>query len=245
MRSPNLTRAAALATLISVAWFRSEASAQDPTEKEAPPSIRVTAEATVTAPPDEALIEIGVVTQAEEAKTAAAENARSLDAVRGEVRKLLASKAQLQTIGYSVRPNYRYPKEGGEPKIVGYTATNVLQVKTDQLDQVGAVVDAATQAGSNHIQRLQFRLKREDTVRAEALRQAAVTARAKADAIASALDLRVVRVLRVEEGGPVAVPIVRAAQRPLAEASARVPTPVEAGTLDVRATITLTVEVAP
>jgi uncharacterized protein YggE len=243
MRSSKLTAAMALATLISVALFRSEVLAEASMEKTAPPAIRVTAEATVTAAPDQASIEIGVLTQAKDAKTAAAENARNLDAVRAEVRKLLSEKADLQTIGYSVRPNYRYPKEGGKPRIVGYTATNVLRVKTNQLDEVGAVIDAATQAGSNQIQRLQFRLQREDAVRAEALRQAAVTARAKADAIASALDLRVVRVLSVEEGGPAAAPIVRTAQRSMAEGSAQVPTPVEPGTIDVRATITLTVEV--
>jgi hypothetical protein len=84
-------------------------------------------------------------------------------------------------------------------------------------------------------------LKDEEPVRREALALAAVRARAKADAIAEALGTRVVGVRRVEEGGG-SVPVAR--HRAMAM-EASVATPVEAGDVEVRATVSLTVEIAP
>src|SRR5205807_1545823 len=71
----------------------------------------------------------------------------------------------------------------------------------------GTVTDSATQAGANHVQGIQFTLRDQDAVRAEALRQAATRARAEADVLAAALGLKVVRVLSVEENSPRVVPV--------------------------------------
>src|SRR5436190_20513458 len=146
------------------------ALAQDSPDKMVRPSIRVTGDSTVTVKPDQAEISIGVVTQAPAAGTAAAQNAQKQDTVIAELRKLLGAGADIKTISYSLSPNYRYPKEGGQPTITGYTATNVVQVKTPDLTQVGKVIDLATGSGANTIQSLRFTLKDESGARAQALR---------------------------------------------------------------------------
>jgi uncharacterized protein YggE len=142
-------------------------------------------------------------------------------------------------------PNYRYP-QGGKPEIVGYTATNVLRIRTATLGNVGKLIDGAMQAGANSIHRLIFNLKDEQAAQLQALRLASSKAKAKAEAMAEALGLRVVAVLSVVEGDrgvrPVMVPQPRAAQM---EALAAAPTPVEAGTVEVRSSVTLTGELAP
>jgi uncharacterized protein len=218
------------------------AFAQAPAEKTIQPSIQVTGDATVTVKPDQAEISIGVVTQAQTAQGAAAQNAQRQDTVIAELRKALGSNADIKTISYSISPNYRYPKEGGQPTITGYTASNIVQVRTGNLAQVGKVVDLATQSGANNIQALRFTLKDEAAPRAQALREASIKARAKAEAIASALGLRILRVLRVDEGGQmVSIPI---AGRGFAETALAAQTPVEPGTIDVKAIVTLTVEIA-
>jgi uncharacterized protein YggE len=207
------------------------------------PVIRVTGRAMVTAAPDHATIQLGVVAQADSAERAARENAEKLDAALEAIRAALGPAAEIKTHGYSLHPDYRAPKPGGERKIVGYTATNVVQVDTGALDLVGKVVDVATTAGANELRSLRFVLKNGRDARAQAVSQAARNARAKADAIASALDLRVVRILSVDEGGPSFLPEARRAQRFLAAESAAAPTPIEPGTLEVHATVTITVEV--
>ncbi|HSE97725.1 MAG TPA: SIMPL domain-containing protein [Blastocatellia bacterium] len=217
-----------------------QASAED---KPARPVIRVTGEARVAARPDQATIHVGVVTQATTAQAAAAQNAQKLDATIKELRGALGTQAEIKTISYSLNPNYVYPREGGQPRIDGFIASNTVEVKTGDLTQVGKVIDIATQAGANNIQALSFGLKDEEGVKAQALREAAAKARTKAEAIASALGVKIVRVLMAEEGSVRALPI-QGRDYIAAREAASVPTPVEPGNVDVHAIITLTFEVS-
>ena len=223
------------------------ALAQEPSDRTIHPSIVVSDEATVTVKPDQAEINIGVVTQAPTAQAAAAQNAQKQDAVISDVRKILGPGADIKTISYSLNPNYRYPKDGGQPTIAGYNASNTIQVKTTSLAQVGNIIDLATESGANNIQALRYTLKDETVARTQALREASAKARAKAEAIASALGLKIQRILRVEEGGSTTrpMPVMRMSAEFGAMRSQQAPTPVESGSIDVRATIALTVEVAP
>ena len=233
-----------VAVLLACAGAASPARAQ-PAPASPVSSIRVTGDARVTARPDRVQIDIGVTTRAAQSQEAASQNAREVDAVLAAVRKATGPAADLKTISYSLNPTYQYHPKGEEPTITGYSALNVVQVTLDDLAKIGTVIDSATQAGANHVQGIQFTLRDQDAVRAEALRQAATRARAEAEVLAAALGLKVVRVLGVEENSPRVMP-VRAylgAQRSMATAAA--PTPVEAGTLDVTADVMLTVEVSP
>lgn len=220
------------------AVFAVSAAAQEQTER-LPPHIRTSGEAIVSVMPDRARIDIGVVSQSESSQTAATQNAAKLEAVLASLRTLLGADADIKTISYTLNPNYRYPREGGEPTITGYTATNVVRITLDDLTQVGKVIDAATQTGANRIQQLQFTLKDERPTEAQALREAATRARQKADVLANSLGLKIVRVIAVVESGPPVVP-VRDVAFARAEAAA---TPIEPGTIDVRASVTITVEV--
>ena len=207
-------------------------------------SIRVTGDARVTAKPDRVQIDIGVTTRAAQSQEAASQNARQVDAVLAAMRKATPA-AVLKTISYSLNPTYQYHSNGEEPTITGYSAVNVVQVTLDDLAKIGTVIDSATLAGANHVQGIQFTLRDQDAVRAEALRQAATRARAEADMLAAALGLKVVRVLSVEENSPRLVPVRAYMGAPRAVVSTAMATPVEAGTLDVTADVVLTVEVSP
>jgi len=207
-----------------------------------PPSIRTTGEATITARPDRVVIQIGVVTQASTAQNAASTNAQKLDAALHELKQAAGPAAQIKTISYSLDPNYRYP-QNSQPTIAGYTAHNVVEVTADDIGAAGKIIDAATRSGANTIQSLQFTLKNDQEAHAQALREAATKARADAEAIAAALGVKILGVLSAEEGNapeprPIMMPMARMAA---AEAP---PTPVTAGTIDIRATVTLTVEVS-
>jgi len=208
-------------------------------------SIRVTGDARVTARPDRVQIDLGVTTRAATSQEAASHNARQVEAVLAAVRNAAGSAAVVKTISYSLNPHYRFHPSGGEPTIEGYSAQNVVQVTLDDLARIGSVIDAATGAGANHVQGIQFTLRDQDAVRAEALREAVTRARAQADLLAAALGLKVVRVLTVEETSPRVVPVRVFAGVPRAAAAEAAPTPVEAGTLDVTADVTLSVEVSP
>lgn len=234
-----------IALLAMLALWASIASAQQNERGSRPPSVTANGEAVITVEPDQAQIDIGVVTQAKNAPEAAKENAEKLARVMSEVKKLLGKGDEIKTANYSLSPNYRYP-QGGKPEIVGYTATNVLHIKTSALENVGKLIDTAMQSGANTIQRLLFTLKDEQSAQLQALRLASTKAKAKAEEMAKALGLRIVRVLSITEGErgvrPIVMPQPRVTQM---EAAAATPTPVEAGTIEVRSSVTLTAEVGP
>ena len=202
--------------------------------------VRATAEATVSASPDQARMTVAVVTQAQTAAAAAAENATKANAVLAALKSALEPAAEVKTAGYTISPVHVYPPQGGEPRITGYSAANRLAVTTNDLSRVGAAIDAATKAGANSIDGVQFTLRDDTAVQAQALSRAAALARERAGAIASGLGLTLGEVLHAEEASAVVRPMfMEAAAIRTADAS----TPIEAGTIEVRATVTITVRI--
>ena len=226
----------------AVVLLASNASAQQREHRPRTPSITVNGEAMISVEPDQAQIDIGVVTQARSAPEASKENAERLSRVLAEVKKLLGKSDEVKTSGYSLAPNYRYP-QGGKPEIVGYTASNTVRIKTNTLDLVGKLIDGAMQSGANNINRLMFTLKDEQGAQLEALRTASAKAKVKAEAIAVSLGLKIVKIVSITEGERTIQPIYRQAMSARAEV-AQTPTPVEPGTVEVRSTVTLTAEVS-
>jgi uncharacterized protein YggE len=218
------------------------AGAQQDRPRPRVPSITVTGEATISAEPNQAQIDIGVVTQARTAPEASKENAERLTRVLAEVKKLLGKADEVKTSGYALTPTYRYP-QGGKPEIVGYNASNTVRIKTTNLEIVGRLIDSAMQAGANNVNRLMFTLKDEQGAQLEALRAASAKAKTKAEAIAASLGLKIVKVASVTEGERAIQPIFRQALAARAEA-APTPTPVEPGTVEIRSTVSMTVEVS-
>ena len=220
----------------------STAGAQQTNDRPKIPSITVSGDAAVSPEPDQAEIDIGVVTQSRAAPDATKENAERLARVLAEIKKQLGKGDEVKTSGYSLAPNYRYP-QGGKPEIVGYTASNTLHIKTTNLSLVGRLIDSAMQAGANNVNRLVFTLKDELAAQLGALKMASAKARAKAEAVAAALGLKIVRIVSVNEGERLVQPIYRQAMAARAEA-ASAPTPVEPGTVELRSTVSMTVEVS-
>ncbi len=210
------------------------------------PHIRVTGRATVSEKPEKASVDVGVVTEAPEAKDAARLNAEKLDFVLKAIRNDLGSGANFETVSYSLNPVYRYPEARTEPVLTGYSATNVVRVKELALDKVGEVIDLATSSGANSVANIAFGLRDEAAAKARALREAAIDARAKADALANALGLQVLGILSVSEGEPDIVRPMPTYRAEMAMAQAGPPpTPVEVGVIEVRAIVTLVVLIKP
>ncbi len=209
----------------------------------APSTVRASGEASVSAKPDRVRIDIGVVTQASTAEAAASRNAAQTTAVLSKLKSILGPAGSLRTANYSLNPELHYAPNGGSPTVTGYSANNTVQLTLDDLALAGKALDAATAAGSNSINGIQFLLKDDSSVHAEALRQATLKAKSNAETIAGAMGLHIVRLVTAEAEGM--APPRMFESMGMAQSAARVPTPVESGSIDVRATVTVTVEVAP
>jgi uncharacterized protein len=235
-----------LAALALAAAASSDALARATAPPANPPAtLRVTGRARLVEAPDRVYVDIGVTTEAPSSRTATSENASRLNGVIGAIRRGAGPGAQLTTIRYLLTPDYRYHPNGTAPTIVGYTVTNVVELRLDELDKIGRVLDAATQAGANRVESIRFALRDAEAAKMQALREAALDARAQARALAGALGLRIVRIASADEQSPAILQV-----HPIFAQSARVdasrePTPLEPGSLDVDASVALTVEVAP
>jgi uncharacterized protein YggE len=207
-------------------------------------SIEVSAEGVAEAAADLALLDFGVVTQAETAAAASRENAKRMQAVLDAVRKAAGENARLSTGAYSVRPVYATSRDGAPPRVTGYQVSNVVHLRTTTLARVSDAIDAAIAAGSNQVQRLAFGLASDDAPRREALGKAVATAQDKAQTIAAALGVKLGPVYSVVEQDTGRVqPLLRQAAA-FAAAPESAPTPVEPGQLEVRARVMLTYEIA-
>jgi len=81
-------------------------------------------------------------------------------------------------------------------------------------------------------------VKNEAPARAQALGEAVREARGNAEAMAAAMGMHLGRVLLLEQGNP---GVIRPVVRQFAAAATAAPTPIEPGTVEVRATVTLTI----
>jgi len=151
--------------------------------------------------PDIAYINLGTVTEAETITAAQTKNAAVSTSIRQSLESLGIKDEYIKTAHYAVTPIYNNDDNGRRtPTIKGYQITNSILVTTLP-DKAGDVVDSALNAGANQVNTIRFGKKDEDGVRNAALAQAVRNAISKADAIADALNKRVVRVKSVNENG--------------------------------------------
>lgn len=222
-------------------------AAQQPTDS-GPRTITVSANATVQREPDRATVMLAVESQAESAQAAAAANAGLMERVLGAVRAAGVPDGQIRTVGYDLHPVYARipeprPGEVEEPRIVGYRAVNTVRVEVDGIPRVGGIIDAALEAGANRVDGVYFELRDRDAAFAEALQRAVEKARAQAEVAARAAGQQLGEPRHIVLGGeymppPAPMPMYRREAMDAAMAS----TPVQAGTLDIGATVTITYE---
>lgn len=206
--------------------------------------LTVAGEATTRVEPDTATLTIAVVTQSGQALTAQQENARKSKAVSDAV-KAVATTAEVKTSDYVLQPQYDY-RDTKLPKIVGYTARNSVIVTMTDLQGVGAVIDAASQAGANSVGNISFDLKQTSPARGQALAEATQQAMNKASSIAQALGGRVTRVVEENEQSTVSQGAKYERNMAMSDETvykSRDITPIVSGSLDIKANVQLIVEI--
>jgi uncharacterized protein len=234
--SAVLLTALALPAIMASAGLAQTGQGADPP----PPSLVVTGNAVVSAPPDRAMVSLGAVVEAKNALDAQKQIAQVMQRVIKDIKAQGLSEEKIRTAGLSLNPVYSHPapKAGQEPeapRIVGYRASNTVRVQVDDTERVGAVIDAGISAGANQLNSLSFDLHDDLKFRKQALQLAAQEARAKAEAIASALTLQLGEVIEVrEEGSQLPYPVERRFA-----ASAAAATPVQPGQVQVSAGVTV------
>ena len=231
--------------LFSILAVAQAQPAATPTPGQPPRIVSVYGTATVHVAPNLATITIAVVTQNKDALQAQQENAkRSADVIKA-VKGVSDPSLEVSTGGYAI--TVQHPIEGNirTTEITGYEVTNSISVKLRDLSKVGEVLDQATLAGANSVSNVSFGLQDDETTRREALSAATVDAVARVQAVVRGLNANDTspvrfRIIDVSEPGLEYIPSRKTDQmRTFAPADS---TPIEAGEMDVTATVCLRAE---
>ncbi len=195
-------------------------------------SITVTGSARISVDPDEALVNLGVRTQAERAQTAMDENSVKMQSVLDALRNLGLRDDDLATNYIELMP--RYDNTG--TSIVGYDAINEVQVTVHDLGMVGRVLDTGVDHGANLAGGISFRVSDANEGLDAALAEAVGDARAKAETMASAADASLGLVVTIAEAGGIPGPYH--AERTAYAADAAVP--IETPTIETDVAVSVT-----
>ncbi|HEU5363765.1 MAG TPA: SIMPL domain-containing protein [Gaiellaceae bacterium] len=224
---PLVVAAVALAAIAAFAGVGRPEAARGDTGA-TPDTVTTVGHGVVTLVPDQASVSAGVHTQATTAADALARNAKAMNAVIDALKQ--AGGKDLQTQQVSL-----YPRSDDNGNVTGYTADNSVSAST-QVAAAGALVDAAVAAGANTVSGPTLSVSDQDARYRDALKKAVEDARAKAQALADAGGFGVGPVSVVAEQSSAPQPVFERA----AVAKAADTTPVEPGTQDVTADVTVT-----
>ena len=204
------------------------------------PRVSVTGTGSVTAYPDEADLLFSVRTQNSSAANAAAENGVLMTAVYQSLAALGVNKSDIKTTSYSLSPAY---DSYNYSKLMGYVAINSVEVivtGTENLSNVGGIIDAVVQAGVNQVDGISFTFADQNynTLRSQAFHKAVQDANLQASAIVSGLGGVIIGVASVSTNygyGFLPQPVAYESTSGIKQ-----PTPVNPGLQQVTATVNIT-----
>ena len=190
--------------------------------------------------PDQAWVSIAAEARATTPADAQRQAAEAMTAVQKALRGARLPADAIRTTGYTLQPDFQY--EGGRARIRGYIARNQIEVRVDDLDRLGAAIDAAGASGATSMAGLRFDLKDRSGAEREALRLAVEDAMARARAIAAGANASLGPIVRIEEQGGMRqppMPYVAMAR----ESAQAAPTPITPGEIEISANVTVTVQI--
>jgi|LDZU01.1.fsa_nt_gi uncharacterized protein YggE len=197
-------------------------------------------ESELTAKPDLAKINIAIITKSKLADDAIQENARITNTVINTLLDFGLSESDIKTSSYRLHSYRESQREHPEIKddLFYYQATNEIIVSTNQLDDVGEIIDLAVISGANNINYISFELRDPQDLMLQALQLATRQAYQKAEAIARSLNENIATLLTVKEEKTAYTPFRfqdNTLQREVTYSS--VPTPIDPEEVIIRAAV--------
>ena len=217
------------------------AGAQTTQPAEPVPVIVTGGEGVVRAVPDRAFVTITAESRAAGPRDAQRRNAEQMKPVIDRLRAAGVPEEAIRTTAYELHMEYDWVRERRVAK--GYVARNSVEVRVDDIDRLGELLDIAVSAGATDVGGIRFDLKERAKLERDALRLAVQDARARGEAIASASGQTIEGVLRVEEQGVSSPPPMPMMRQAMAQEDAAASVPIAAGEMELRGRVTLTLRV--
>lgn len=197
-RRPALLAAALLASVTAMAQ---PAPMQVPA---LPRSISVSGTGSVTGEPDKARVQLTVQKSNPSMDRARADAVAVVEKFLALTRQLRIDPKRVRTTSAVVNPEYRWDQPTSRQVLTGYMVQRQLEVEVTDLDQLGALIEGAVQAGVNNVSPPVLDSTRRRELNRQALTAAAKDAEANARAIAETLGVKLggLRVLTAGDAAP-------------------------------------------
>jgi len=201
-------------------------------------TIQLSGHGQAEAEPDQAIIRLGVQTEADTAQAALEANNEKMTAVISATLESGVEETDIRTQGLQLQPVYDNPNNSQPPELTGYRASNIVQITVRDLDQLGNLLDTAVAAGSNTIEGIEFEIGNQAELEAAAREAAMLNAIQKAEQLTELAGAELGPVQTIVETGrtsPVPISVAR-------EESLAANVPVQPGTQSVQASVQVTWE---
>ena len=158
--------------------------------------------------PDRVVISVGAETTDKTANDALSLNSGLMNNITSELRNLGLRPNETRTSSFNIFPLYNYTESGTRLNVSGFTVTNTVQIESSNLNNVSQWIDSAVASGANSINSIDFSVseKRLEDTRSKLITGAIDNAKQKAEAAASAVQLKVIGVKSIIVDGATTVP---------------------------------------
>jgi len=217
---------------------QTQQDAQDNAER----TLSVSGSGSVDVVPDMAIVQLGVETQADTASQALNENSDQMDGLINALESAGVSSQDIQTQRIELQPVYQQQNTAQQnqtpPQIIGFRASNLVEVTVRNLDNLGELLDAAVSSGGNTINSIRFQVSNPQTALDQARENAMNDAQHKAEQLASLAGVELGQVMTISESSSTPpTPVVVSAAREQAAA-----VPVQPGTESIQVNVQVTWE---
>jgi uncharacterized protein YggE len=155
----------------------------------------------VKAAPDMVSVNAGVTTSAATAAAALSANTAHMKSVFAALEKLGVPERNIQTVNFSVSPQYTNAANNERPRLNGYQVGNEVSLRLEDISKLGAALDALVSAGANQMNGISFAIRDPAPLLEKARAAAIADARARAQTYARAAGVTLGPILSISEGG--------------------------------------------
>jgi len=176
-------------------------------------TISVSGTGQASATPDTAVVTLGVEMQAADAGTAVSENNTQMEAVLQALEDGGVAQKDIQSQVIRLTPQYQQPSSStgstqGPAELVGFIATDIVQVTVRQIDSLADLIDSAVQAGANQIQGISLEISDPGNLFGQARQAAWEDAMHKAQQLAGLSSSGLGMVLTINETSRTPSPVI-------------------------------------
>lgn len=152
-------------------------------------SIRVTGKGEVTVKPNQASLLVGVIVDDMKVQNAQQQNAIISNRIIEALKNIGINQEDIETYSYSIDRLVDY--QDSQEIFRGYRVSHIFKVTVKDIASVGKVIDVATENGANVVRNVSFEVSDPEPYYVEALKQATLNAKSKAESIAKSLGLTI------------------------------------------------------